>query len=153
VSEIKTYVMHNYNVNLNWKEGRIGSMQSPELNDTITVATPPEFEGGVPGIWSPEHLFTASVVSCFMTTFLAIAGFSKLEFEAFDCEATGVLSKVDGKFMMTEIELRPKLHLSDQSKIDRALRILEKAEANCLITNSVRAKVTLKPDVGVAVGV
>ena len=141
--------MHNYNVNLQWKEGRIGNIESPQLNDKITIATPPEFEGGVPGIWSPEHLFTASVVSCFMTTFLAISGFSKLEFEAFDCEATGVLSKVDGKFMMTEVELRPKLLLNDESKVERALRILEKAEANCLITNSVRAKVTLMPHVEV----
>lgn len=142
--------MHNYNVNLQWKEGRIGNIESPQLKDKITIATPPEFEGGVPGIWSPEHLFTASVVSCFMTTFLAIAGFSKLEFEAFDCEATGVLSKVDGKFMMTEVELRPKLVLSDESKIERALRILEKAETNCLIANSVRAKVTLMSDVVVS---
>lgn len=139
--------MHNYNVNLQWMEGRIGSIQSPELNEKMTIATPPEFDGGVPGIWSPEHLFTASVVSCFMTTFLAIAGFSKLEFEAFDCEAKGVLSKVDGKFMMTEVELRPKLQLSDESKIDRALRILEKAEANCLISNSILTKVNLLPEV------
>lgn len=139
--------MHNYNVQLHWQEGRIGSLQSPELNDKITVATPPEFEGGVPGIWSPEHLFTASVLSCFMTTFLAIAGFSKLEFESFDCEATGVLSKVDGKFKMTEVELRPRLVLTDESKMERAQRILEKAEANCLITNSIQSKVTLLADV------
>lgn len=139
--------MHNYNVNLQWKEGRIGQMVSPELNERITVATPPEFEGGVPGIWSPEHLFTASVVSCFMTTFLAIASISKLEFESFDCEATGMLDKVDGKFMMTEVELRPKLVLSDDSKMERAQRILEKAEANCLISNSVKAKVSLKPEI------
>ena len=142
--------MHRYNVNLQWKEGRIGQMQSPELNDTITVATPPEFEGGVPGIWSPEHLFTASVVSCFMTTFLAIASISKLEFESFDCEATGMLDKVDGKFMMTEVELRPKLVLSDESKMERAQRILEKAKANCLISNSMKAKVSLKPEIVVA---
>ena len=139
--------MHNYNVNLQWMEGRIGSIHSPELNEKITVATPPEFEGGVPGIWSPEHLFTASVVSCFMTTFLAIASFSKLEFEAFDCEAKGILDKVDGKFMMTEVELRPKLVLSAYSKMERAQRILEKAEANCLISNSVKAKVSLKPEI------
>jgi peroxiredoxin-like protein len=142
--------MHNYNVQLHWQEGRIGSLQSPELNDKITVATPPEFEGGVPGIWSPEHLFTASVLSCFMTTFLAIAGFSKLEFESFDCEATGVLSKVDGKFKMTEVELRPRLVLTDESKMERAQRILEKAEANCLITNSIQSKVTLLADVMLA---
>lgn len=141
--------MHNYNVQLTWQEGRIGQLQSTELNDKITVATPPEFDGGVPGIWSPEHLFTASVLSCFMTTFLAIANVSKLEFETFDCEATGVLSKVDGKFMMTEIALRPHLSITDASKMERALRILEKAESNCLISNSIQSKVSLRPNVTV----
>jgi organic hydroperoxide reductase OsmC/OhrA len=48
-------------------------MSSPELNNKIEVATPPQFPKGVQGIWSPEHLFTAPVNSCFMTTFLAIA--------------------------------------------------------------------------------
>lgn len=141
--------MHNYNVQLTWQEGRIGQLQSTELNDKITVATPPEFDGGVPGIWSPEHLLTASVLSCFMTTFLAIANVSKLEFETFDCEATGVLSKVDGKFMMTEIALRPHLSITDASKMERALRILEKAESNCLISNSIQSKVSLRPNVTV----
>jgi peroxiredoxin-like protein len=141
--------MHNYQVNLRWNAGRIGEMHAPGLSDKITVATPPEFEGGVAGIWSPEHLFTASVVSCFMTTFLAIAGVSKLEFEAFDCEATGVLSKADGKYKMTEVELRPHLRITDASKAARALRILEKAEANCLITNSIQAKVHLLPNLKV----
>ncbi|MDP2188943.1 MAG: OsmC family protein [Sphingobacteriaceae bacterium] len=142
--------MHNYHVQLKWQEGRIGSLQSAELNDKITVATPPEFEGGVPGIWSPEHLFTASVLSCFMTTFLAIAGFSKLEFESFDCDATGVLSKVEGKFMMTEVVLRPRLIIMDESKVERAQRILEKAETNCLITNSILTKVNLISDVTIS---
>ena len=80
---------HLYNVGLTWKEGRIGEMNSPELPTKIEVATPPEFDKGVPGIWSPEHLYTASVLSCFMTTFLAIAEYSKLEYSSFDCSAEG----------------------------------------------------------------
>jgi peroxiredoxin-like protein len=139
--------MHNYNVNIRYETLRKGILTSPALHESISVATPPEFEGGMPGIWSPEHLFTASVLSCFMTTFLAIAAVSKLDFDTFDCEATGVLSKVDGKFSMTEIELRPRLCIREASKSERALRILEKAESHCLITNSIRSKVNLLADV------
>ncbi|MDZ7805566.1 MAG: hypothetical protein U5K71_00450 [Gracilimonas sp.] len=47
---------HTYDVDLKWKEGRIGELKSYKLNDSINVATPPEFPGGVEGIWSPEHL-------------------------------------------------------------------------------------------------
>jgi peroxiredoxin-like protein len=134
---------HLYNVALTWKEGRVGEMSSPELPTKIEVATPPEFEKGVAGIWSPEHLFTASVLSCFMTTFLAIAEYSKLEYNSFDCSAEGVLAKEDGKFKMTEITLKPVLVISDEDKKDRALRILDKAEAACLISNSIKTVVHL----------
>lgn len=138
---------HTYNVSLKWEEGRKGVMKSPELPTKIEVATPPEFEKGIPGIWSPEHLYTAAVLSCFMTTFLAIAEYSKLEFETFECDAEGVLDKVDGKFLMTEINLKASLVIDDESKKERAERILEKSEAACLISNSIKTKVNLTTNI------
>lgn len=57
-----------------------GIMSSPILPLKIEVATPPEFPKGMEGIWSPEHLLVAAVNSYLMTTFLAIAENSKLEF-------------------------------------------------------------------------
>jgi peroxiredoxin-like protein len=134
---------HYYNVNLNWIADRKGKMVSAELNDTIEVATPPQFANGIEGIWSPEHLLTASVVSCFMTTFLSIAENSKLEFTGFDCPAKGKLEQVEGKFLMTEILLEPTLVITKESDKDRAERILQKSEVACLISNSIKSKVTL----------
>jgi organic hydroperoxide reductase OsmC/OhrA len=131
-------------------------MCSPELNvpsmggGCIEVATPPEFPKGIPGIWSPEHLFTASVSSCLMTTFLAVAENSKLEFNSFSCNSKGKLDKVDGKFMMSEVILEPTLVIPHEKDRDRAERVLQKSEAACLITNSVKAKVTMIPKILVA---
>jgi peroxiredoxin-like protein len=138
---------HNYNVSLKWEEGRKGVISSPELPLKIEVATPPEFEKGIPGIWSPEHLYTASVVSCFMTTFLAISEYSKLEYEQFDCSAVGVLEKVDGKYLMTEINLVANLKLNDADKNEKAERILQKSETACLISNSIKSKVNLTTNI------
>lgn len=135
--------MGQYTVQVNWTKDRIGSLNSPELTDSIQVATPPEFPGGVANIWSPEHLFVASVNSCFMTTFLAIAENTKLPFETFSSHAIGTLDKVEGKYMMTEITLYAQLKISDLSIKEKAARILEKSEAACLISNSVKSKVTL----------
>lgn len=134
---------HSYHVSLKWEDGRKGIVSSPELPVKIEVATPPEFDKGVLGIWSPEHLYTAAVLSCFMTTFLAIAEYSKLEYKSFECNAEGVLDKVDGKFLMTEINLKASLVIDDESKKERAERILEKSEAACLISNSIKTKVNL----------
>lgn len=136
---------HIYKVDLEWKNDRKGEISSPVLNDTIEVATPPEFPKGMEGIWSPEHLFTAAVNSCFMTTFLAIAENSKFEFKNFSCPAKGKLSKVDGKFVMSEIVLEPALTILNEADREKAEKILVKAERACLITNSITSKVILKP--------
>lgn len=138
---------HLYRVDIAWKEGRIGMMSSPELEDQIEVATPPQFDGGVEGIWSPEHLFISSVSSCFMTTFVAIAEYSKLKFEDLDVKAVGKIDKVDGKFMVTEITLEPELVIEEEKYKDKATRIMEKAEAACLITRSIKTEINFKPKV------
>ena len=78
--------MHTYDVNLTWKENRKGTLSSPVLEQSIEVVTPPEFPKGIEGLWSPEHLFTAAVNSCMMTTFLAIAENFKLAFTAFTAQ-------------------------------------------------------------------
>ena len=134
---------HTYNLSLKWENDRKGNLSSPELPITIEVATPPEFDKGIPNIWSPEHLFTASVVSCFMTTFLAIAEYSKFEFIDFKCDAEGILEKIDGKYLMTKIILKPELTIDNVDKTEKAQRILEKSEAACLISNSIKSEIEL----------
>ena len=147
--------LHFYNVNITWNKDRKGMMCSPELNINgssdacLEVATPPEFPKGIPGIWSPEHLFTAAVSSCFMTTFLSIAENSKLDFKSFKCNSSGKLDQIGGILQMTEIRLEPILVISKEEDHEKALRILAKTEANCLITNSIKSTVVMKPTVEV----
>ena len=138
---------HIYHVDLSWKQDRVGTLRSPELNNSIEVATPPQFPGGLEGIWSPEHLFISSVSSCFMTTFLAIAEYSKLAFENLEVKAVGKLDKVDGKLMVSEITLKPELMIAEGTNADKAKRIMEKAEAACLISRSVKTEIILEPKV------
>lgn len=138
---------HKYQVKLNWIEDRKGILQSDVLNSNIEVVTPPEFPKGIPGLWSPEHLFVASVNSCFMTTFLAVAENSKLEFIHLECNAIGTLDKVDGKFCITEIVLSPILTLKDETFKDKGIRVMEMSEKACLISNSITSKVILLPEV------
>jgi organic hydroperoxide reductase OsmC/OhrA len=121
-----------------------------DAGSCIEVATPPEFPKGIPGIWSPEHLFTAAVSSCLMTTFLSIAENSKLAFLNFSCRSKGRLEQVDGKFMMSEIILEPTVTIADEKDRERAERVLQKSEAACLISNSVKSKVTMIPQVVIA---
>ena len=136
-----------YPVNLSWQQDRKGVMSSPVLESVIEVATPPEFPHGMAGIWSPEHLLVAAVNSCLMTTFLAIAENSGFSFRAFESYAIGKLDKVEGKFMISEIVLSPVLTIGRGSDRARALRILQKSESACLISNSVKASIIFKPEI------
>lgn len=138
---------HVYEVNLAWNLERKGTLSSPALPLQIEVATPPDFPKGMPGIWSPEHLFVAAVNSCLMTTFLAIAENSKVEFISFECNAVGKVEQVEGKYSVTEVTLKPTLTVDASYDEERMLRILEKSEKACLISNSINSKVIFEPTV------
>jgi len=138
---------HFYEVRLNWENGRKGLMTSPVLDTPIEVATPPEFPKGVPGVWSPEHLLVAAVDSCLMTTFLAIAENSRLEFESFESQALGKLEKIEGKSLISEILLTPRITIAREADREKALKVLQKSEAACLISNSVRARIEVRPEI------
>ena len=139
---------HYYKTSVKWQEGRIGELYTDGF-PKITVATPPEFPKGVPNIWSPEHLYVASAAVCLMTTFSAIAENSKLEYVSFDCDGEGKMERVDGKFMISEIELKPKLVIKHEKDIERAGRIIDKSEKACLISRSMKTEIKLTPDISV----
>lgn len=141
---------HLYHVDIRWKKGRTGEISSPELSEKIEIATPPQFTGGAENIWSPEHLFTAAATSCLMTTFLAIAENSGLEFTHFSCGSAGKLEMTDGKYLMTEIHLKPEVTITSEKDRLKAERILNKAAASCLISNSMKSTITVTPDIMVA---
>jgi organic hydroperoxide reductase OsmC/OhrA len=82
-----------------------------------------------------------------MTTFLAIAENSKLEFVNFECSSKGKLEQVEGKFLMTEVILEPVVTIKNESDREKAERVLQKSEANCLISNSVKSKITMIPQI------
>lgn len=142
-------VTHSYTVDLDWETGRTGLISAEELSSKIEVVTPPQFPGGVAGKWSPEHLFVASINSCLMTTFLAIAENSKLEYQGFRSRATGKLELADGKYMITEVTLSPVLSIANVADTAKAERVLQKSEAACLISNSVKSRIHFYPQVRV----
>ncbi|MBK8449079.1 MAG: OsmC family protein [Saprospiraceae bacterium] len=136
---------HYYDVTAKWENARKGSLTSNVLSQTIEVATPPQFPGGIDNIWSPEHLFVAAVNSCLMTTFLAIAENSMLKFGSFESKAVGKLEKVEGKYCISEIELTPIIQIQNEAEREKAERILIKSEAACLISNSIKSKIIFNP--------
>ena len=61
-------------------------------------------------------------------------------------DAVGHLARGnDGFYSIETITLRPRIVIAEESKLDRAERVLAKAHEACLISRSVRSRVTVEP--------
>ena len=92
-------------------------------------------------------MLVAASADCLILTFRAIARASKLPWLRVDCDAEGVLDRVDGVTRFTQIRLLARLVLPPGGDAERAKRLLEKAEKTCLITCSLKAESVLTVDV------
>jgi len=112
----------------------------------LSSAPPREFDG--PGDqWSPETLLVAAAADCFILSFRAVAGASKLAWTSLTCDVEGVLDRVDGATRFTEMLVRARLVVPAGTDEARAQRLLEKAEKVCLIMNSLKASPQLVADI------
>lgn len=135
--------VYNYQTTVKWTEQRKGIMSCAGKPE-VQVATPPEFKGHE-GIWSPEDLFVASVNVCLMSTFLAVAERAALAFTSYESAAEGRLEIVEGKFQFTAVTIRPTIVLKVGADAAKAKELIEKAEANCLVSNSIKTRVMVDP--------
>ena len=92
---------------------RCGVATVEDVQLPITFSAPTEFQGEA-GQWTPEHLFLASVAGCFVSTFSGMAQFSKFEFLSFDLKVEGVLSKEEGGWRFTQVNLHPRLKIAQE---------------------------------------
>jgi peroxiredoxin-like protein len=139
---------HRYYLNAKWTEGRKGIAEAEGVANRIPFSAPPEFQGEA-GTWTPEHFFAAALGSCFITTFKAIAEYSKFEYQALEVEVEGILEKEQGGFSFTKVVLQPILQIAAEADRERALRLLEKSERACLISRSVKSQIELQPEIKV----
>ena len=139
---------HHYSVTAAATSEADVELTSPGLA-AIDSAPPAEF-GGPGDRWSPESLLVAAVADCFILSFRAIARASKLEWDSLSCDAEGTLDRVDRVNQFTEFQLKVELVCPEGTDEQKAMRLLEKAEGICLITNSLRSEVHLKAEVRIA---
>jgi organic hydroperoxide reductase OsmC/OhrA len=112
-------------------------------------APPAEF-GGPGDHWSPETLLAAAVGDCFVLTFRAVARAAKLPWVALQCDVAGTLDRVDRVTRFTDFAVSAHLALPVGGNADAGYAALEKAEKNCLISNSLLAPSHLEARVDIA---
>ena len=139
---------HHYQVTASATADQNVQLTSPGL-DALESAPPAEF-GGPGDQWSPETLLAAAVADCFVLSFRAIARASRLDWISLDCKVDAVLDKVERVTQFTEFRETVELTVPEGTDEQKALRLLEKAEQVCLITNSMKGETHLDATVKVA---
>jgi organic hydroperoxide reductase OsmC/OhrA len=135
---------HHYETSLSWTpEGQASIEASPR--PPILAGSPPQF-GGENHWWSPEHLFVSSINLCLLLTFRTIAEKSKLAVKNYHSQIKGKLEKTPQGLMFTEALMEVKVSVPKGEK-DKTLRLLGMAEKHCLISNSLKTKVSTKAEV------
>jgi peroxiredoxin-like protein len=126
---------HQYRVVAWWASARTGTAKSDSAPNTIHFTAPPEF-GGVQGRWTPEDLLLSAVASCYTTTFRALAERSRFGYADLEVEVQGTIHRADSGYHFSEIIMRPNLTILSEEGRKRALVLIKKAEALCLVSRA-----------------
>ena len=134
-----------YKTNLQWVDGKSG-MLSSSGKTSFRVASPPEFKGEA-GVWTPEDLFVASVETCHMTTFLALAERKHLKILSYQSHANGVLEFINDEYRFTRVVLFPTVAVSGSASEKEVYTLLREAHKHCLVANSIASIVEVNPTI------
>jgi organic hydroperoxide reductase OsmC/OhrA len=145
---------HRFEAALRWERGGEGGAA---VNHTVVFAdrpplamsAPPAFRGDAARV-SPEELFVASVASCQLLTYLALAARAGLTVERYEDRPSGTLAMADRRMRMTEVCLRPRITLAAGSDASKARSLVDAAHDACFVASSITADVRIEPEVVVA---
>lgn len=113
--------------------------------ETVPWSSAPEFKGEAQRV-NPEEAFVASLSTCHMLTFLAIAARKRFTVDAYIDEAVGVMERnAQGKFWIARVSLRPKIAFSGlrQPSTGELSELHHAAHENCFVANSVKTEVVV----------
>jgi organic hydroperoxide reductase OsmC/OhrA len=110
----------------------------------VEMSAAPEFGGDASQV-NPEELFTASLASCQMLTYLFLAARNGVRVVGYTDEAVGELAVQEGKLRMTRVTLRPTITITADSDRATAESLVERAHGDCFIANSVACAVVAEP--------
>jgi len=120
-----------------------GGATVPASSSPHVVPLPYSIEANV----DPEEAFIASLSSCHMLFFLAIAAKNKFVVEQYTDDAVGVMEEdSSGRLSITRVTLRPKIVFSGnvQPTKEKIEKIHHQSHQQCYIANSVKTIVSIE---------
>ncbi len=112
----------------------------------LRLSADPAFRGEA-SLLNPEQLLVASVVSCQLLSFLAVAARARVDIRAYEDDAEGVMPEEESPLRLTEITLRPRIVVAPGTSEERILHLVDLAHRECYIANSLRTDIRIEPTV------
>ncbi|MFW9800497.1 MAG: OsmC family protein [Candidatus Thorarchaeota archaeon] len=128
-----------YHVNVLWDHKEGGKVQI-HGSQSIKVSRP-KGEEGTPDLYTPEHLFVASVTVCFMNSFIYFTRKMHIEFQSFECMGSGTLEQIGKSFEITRIEIKSKLVIDSEKLRPKFERALYLGAKYCFVGNSMKSSI------------
>ena len=144
--------MSKISIGLTWKlgDGRMTPENYSNVHEIIftpkikiTGDSAPDWRGNEINS-NPEQTLAASLSSCHMMTFLALAAKMKWPVISYKDEAIATLGKNSkGQMSVTKLELNPKIEFSNKFSVDanEMKKIQDRAHRYCFIANSLSDEV------------
>jgi len=130
MSIVKAY---RFPVSIDWRGGHL-TRAAAHGKPALEIATPPEFKGGIEGVWSPEELLVAAAGSCYAVTLVAVAARFDLTLRELHVRGTGhVEPRQDHRFGFVAIDLDVSVE-TDANAVSEVEEAARRAEELCLIS-------------------
>ncbi len=132
--ESESFAIKEYNRSHTWDFGE---------GNVVNASAAVDYQGDADRV-DPEQAFVASIASCHMLTFLAIASQQNFIIDQYEDPAVGSLGKnAEGKMAVTQVDLSPVITFSGDKIPDRAAleQLHHKAHQFCFIANSVTCEI------------
>lgn len=148
---------HGYDVSIEWT-GNLGTgtndyrafSRAHEIlaqgKDPIAASADPAFRGD-PARWNPEELLVATVAQCHMLWFLHLCANAGVVVVDYSDDAHGVMTMDErgGGGQLTEVTLRPRVTVTEETMIDKANSLHGKIHEVCFIARSVNFPIHHQP--------
>ena len=141
--------MHEFPLQLRWEGSTASEFSRDAVVSTagkhdIAVSSAGPY-GGTETRWNPEDLFGASLSTCHMLTFLALAKKVRLDVRGYEDHVTVAIDTVDKVTRVTKVRLAPTIRVAPGTDAAKVREMFEKAHKYCFIGQSITAEVLMEP--------
>lgn len=140
--------MSEHHAKVHWQANGLFSHEqyNKEHQAELSGHVLPMASANTPGFCDPEQALAASLASCHMLTFLALAAKKRLVVDTYDDDPVATVGQLeDGRYAVTKIELFPKVSFANDSAVtnDALQKMHEKAHHHCFVSNGLSCEVVI----------